>query len=306
MTGVLVRTCAKVNLCLRVLGRRTDGYHEVQTVMQAISLWDCIGLRSGSGGSAINLRLPGGGAPGDDSNTCWQAARLIAEQAGISAGVTIELHKSIPAGAGLGGGSSDAAATLAGLARLWDAAVEPRLLESMAAQIGADVPFFLRGGCCLARGRGEKLKPLPAVSMWLVVVVPEERVPTAEAYTALHRPVGAPSSGRRLSRPVQRMVAAARAGDPALVAEALHNDFETVDLPGIAAARRAKQALLSAGCLGAGVSGSGSAAFGIAVDFSRAQAIATALKKEWPWVQVARTLQPQESMVISSLEEEAV
>lgn len=304
MTGVLVRTCAKVNLCLRVLGRRRDGYHEVQTVIQAISLWDCIGLRSDSGARAINLCVPAGGAPGDDTNTCWRAARLIAEQTGVSAAVAIELHKSIPAGAGLGGGSSDAAATLAGLARLWDVAVEPRQLENIAAQIGADVPFFLRGGCCLARGRGEKLKPLPAVSMWLVVVVPEERVPTAEAYAALRRPVGAPSSGRRLSRPLQRMVAAARAGDPALVAEALHNDFEGVELPGLAAARRAKAALLSAGCLGASVSGSGSAAFGIAADLSQAQAIAAALKQQWPWVQVARTLQPQESMVISSLEDQ--
>ena len=317
MSGVVVRTCAKVNLSLRVLGRRPDGYHEVQTVMQAIGLWDCVRLRPRDD-DLISVEVVGGEAPADESNSCWRAARVMAEEVGRSdpgraVGVSIELQKSVPVGAGLGGGSSDAAATLAGLTRLREVDFRggptgpPRLLsdrrlDELAARIGADVPFFLRGGCCLARGKGEKLRSLPAVSIWLVLVAPGEPVPTAEAYASLGR--GAAAGSRpRLSRPVQRMVAAVSEGGVEAVAAELHNDFEAADLPGVAAARRAKVALLSAGCVGAGISGSGSAAFGIARDLAEAQALAEELRREWEWVQVVRTLQPQESMVLSDLRE---
>ncbi len=302
MSGLLIRTCAKVNLCLRVLGRRPDGYHEVQTVMHAVSLWDCLALRPAPKG-ALRLRVRGE-APEDESNTCLRAAGLMAEAAGPAEGVEIELQKAIPAGAGLGGGSSDAAATLAGLARLWETDLAPRRLEALAARVGADVPFFLRGGCCLARGRGERLRALSPVSLWLVVVAPGEPVSTAQAYAALGRPP-ASAGGGRVTRPVQRMLAALETGEPGAVAEALGNDFEEagLDLPGLRAARRAKEALLSAGCLGASVSGSGSAAFGIARDLPQARSAAERLRSEWDWVQVVRTLSPEESMVISAMEE---
>jgi len=312
MSGVLVRTCAKVNLSLRVLGTRADGYHEVQTVMQAIGLWDCVGLTPRDD-DLIKVEVPGGEAPADETNTCWRAARAFAERTGVPRGVRIELRKSVPAGAGLGGGSSDAAATLAGLARLWEAGLRggptgpppllsERQLEDLAAQIGADVPFFLRGGCCLARGKGERLRPLSAVAMWMVAVTPNEPVSTAEAYAAFGRsPVT--RNRPRLTRPVQRMVAAVKQGDVEAVARALHNDFEPLGLPGLTAARRAKAALLASGCLGASVSGSGSAVFGIARNLAHAQAAASDLRQEWDWVQVVRTLQAQESMVIGELQE---
>lgn len=304
MSGLLIRTCAKVNLCLRVLGKRPDGYHEVETVMHAISLWDCLALRPAPEG-ARRLRVRGE-APEDGSNTCLRAAELMAEAAGRGDGLGIELQKAIPAGAGLGGGSSDAAATLAGLARLWETDISPPRLEAMAARIGADVPFFLRGGCCLARGRGEKLKTLSPVSLWLVLVAPGEPVSTAEAYAALGRG-SASSSSPAVTLPVQRMTAALESGEPHAVAEALHNDFDEagLTLPGLKAARRAKEALLSAGCLGACVSGSGSAAFGIARDLGEARAAAERLKEEWDWVEVVRTLSVGESMVISEMEGEA-
>jgi 4-diphosphocytidyl-2-C-methyl-D-erythritol kinase len=119
MSDLVVRTCAKVNFCLRVLGRRSDGYHEVETVLHTIGLWDRLHLSPLPGEPRIALKVDVHEAPADESNLCWQAARLLSQRVNTPVGVSIELEKSIPAAAGLGGGSSDAAATLAGLARMW-------------------------------------------------------------------------------------------------------------------------------------------------------------------------------------------
>jgi len=302
MSGVIVRTCAKVNLCLRVMGRRRDGYHNVQTVLQAIGLWDCLNLLPLEEEKRIVLRVTGEEVPSNGTNLCWQAAQVLAEHARMRGGVAIELQKTIPVAAGLGGASSDAAATLAGLARLWCLDLKDDALEALGAEIGSDVPFFLRGGCCLGRETGEKLDSLPAPVLWLVVVTPDQRVPTAKAYAALDR--GA-SRGRRraLSRAVRRAVDAVKSGDPGAVAQVLHNDFEDLRMPGLEEAREAKAALLRAGCLGASVSGSGSAVFGIAADREIAEEVASGMRDRWTWVQVARSLQAREGMVISELAE---
>jgi len=164
--------------------------------------------------------------------------------------------------------------------------------------VGSDVPFFLRGGCCLATGRGERLEALPAVPLWLVVAAPERRVFTSRAYAALGR--GA-SRGRRpaLTSAVRRTVEAVRAGEPAAVGASLHNDFASVEMAGLVEARAARDDLLASGCLGASISGSGSSAFGVAADRQTAERITKQVRERWPWVQVARTLQPGEGMVIS-------
>ncbi|MCJ7822857.1 MAG: 4-(cytidine 5'-diphospho)-2-C-methyl-D-erythritol kinase, partial [Armatimonadetes bacterium] len=239
MKGIVVSASAKVNLCLRVLGRRSDGYHEVQTVLHTVGIWDTLRLSPLPGERRIALTVNVPEVPADESNLCWRAAHLLAERAGTPHGVRIDLEKCIPAGAGMGGGSSDAAATLAGLSRMWELDLDPAELEGIGAELGADVPFFLRGGCCLARGRGEKLEDLAAVDAWLVVVVPERRVPTAQAYAALGR--GATRGRRRpLTRAIQRVVNASAEGDIHALAAALHNDFETLEMLGIADAREAK------------------------------------------------------------------
>jgi 4-diphosphocytidyl-2-C-methyl-D-erythritol kinase len=302
MTGVVLRASAKVNFCLRLLGTRPDGYHEVETVLHTIGLWDQLHLSPLGRGGGIVLEVNTPEVPADESNLCCQAARLLAQRVGIHEGIAIRLEKAIPAGAGLGGGSSDAAATLAGLAHLWGLALPPGELESLAAQIGADVPFFLRGGCCLARGRGEKLAALPPLSAWLVLVVPPHRVPTAEAYAALPRTSG-PAAEAGLSRTTQRALNAVRQGHLDTLAKSLHNDFETLDLPGIAEARAAKEALLEAGCLGANLSGSGSAVFGLARDRDAAERIVPRLKGRWPWVAALPTVPAAESLVIENTPE---
>jgi len=303
MSWVRVRTCAKVNFCLRVLGRRADGYHSVETVLQTVGLWDRVDLAV-TADKAITIQVTSSDAPADESNLCWRAAALMAEQIRAEQGVAITLDKSIPVSAGFGGGSSDAAATLMGLARLWNANLSQEQLEAMAAQLGADAPFLIRGGCRLARGKGEKLENLPEIPAWLVIVIPERRVSTAQAYAALAR--GATRGRRReLSRPIKLTVEALRQGTLQSLAATLHNDFEAAPMGGIEDALKAKAALLEAGCLGASLSGSGSGAFGISPDRESADRIAVQVRRSWDRVEVAPTVPAGENVVISEVSEEA-
>ena len=300
MSALNIRTAAKINLCLRVLGRRADGYHEVETVLHTVGLWDRLELHEAEPG-VLNVAATPEAAPQGKENLCWQAASLLRDRAKVKRGAAIRVEKAIPMRSGLGGGSSDAAATLAGLVRLWELELDRDEVAAIAAEIGADVPFFLRGGCCLARGRGEKLTPWPELSAWLVLVAPEQRVATAQAYAALRRGV---TRGRRRdpSRPVQRLLAALRGGDPHALAGALHNDFESAAMAAIADALRAKQDLLQAGCIDAGMSGSGSAVYGIAPDEAAARQVASRVGVSWPWVAVAPTVSAEESPAITEVE----
>jgi 4-diphosphocytidyl-2-C-methyl-D-erythritol kinase len=153
----VLRAAAKVNLTLEVLGKRADGYHEIATVMQAVDLSDRITLDDAD---ALELRSDSATVPSDASNLAWRAAAALREAARIETGVRIAVDKRIPVAAGLGGGSSDAAAVLIGLNRLWRLQWSIERLDEVAATLGSDVPFFLRGGAALARGRGEKVEAL--------------------------------------------------------------------------------------------------------------------------------------------------
>ena len=168
MIQVIAR--AKVNLSLEVLGRRNDGYQEVATVMQAIALADDLLLRPATG-LVLETNDP---SLDTEDNLVLRAARLLKEETGSAEGAHLVLVKRIPAGAGLGGGSSDAAAALMGLARLWGLAVSHDRLSELGARIGSDVPFFLsEEGTAVARGRGERIEPLPSAPPgWVVIAVP--------------------------------------------------------------------------------------------------------------------------------------
>lgn len=298
MSGVTVRTCAKVNFCLRVLSRRPDGYHNIESVLHAVGLWDTVRLTERDSEEGISITVQGEPVPTDETNLCWKATRVLQERAKTARGVLISLHKHIPTGAGLAGGSSDAAATLVGLTRLWSLTMTREELLGVAAAVGSDVPFFLLGGCCLARERGEKLEPLPSVALSLVVVVPERRVSTAQAYAALGR--GASLRRRRaLTGATRRVVEAVTSGAAAGIAAAMHNDFEAVGMLALTEALKAKAALAEVGCLGALLSGSGSAVFGIAPDRTLAESIVRRLRETWAWVSIAPTLSAEESMIVS-------
>ncbi|MBN1458022.1 MAG: 4-(cytidine 5'-diphospho)-2-C-methyl-D-erythritol kinase [Armatimonadetes bacterium] len=288
MRSLSVRTAAKVNLCLRVLGRRPDGFHEVETVMHTIGLWDRLQLAD-DGTAGIHVCAAPAEAPQGEDNLCWQAASVLAEYAKVKRGATITVEKTIPMRSGLGGGSSDAAATIAGLTRLWQLNLGQDEMEGLGAQIGADVPFFLRGGCCLARGKGERLAAAPAITAWFVLVVPERRVATAQAYAALQR--GVTRGHRRApSRPIQKLLSTLETNDIAEISSALQNDFESVPMAGVADALLAKTELLEAGCVGALMSGSGSSVCGLTESRDAAAQIATQLEGRWPWVAIAPTI----------------
>lgn len=298
MKRLVISTCAKVNLCLRVLNRRTDGFHNIETVFQSIDVRDEVALTAHGAPGEIALTVAGEPVAADETNLCWRAAHLLTERARSAPGVSIRLTKSIPVGAGLGGGSSDAAAVLVGLPRLWGLELPPEEVQALAARLGADVSFFVQGGCCLGLGKGEKLECLPAAILPLVVVVPERRVSTTQAYAALRRGASL-RKPKELGRIARRMLAAVRAADPAAVAAALHNDFEAVEMVGVVEALEAKAALTAAGCLGALLSGSGSAVFGVAPDHATAARVAAELQGRWPWVRATRTVAAEESMLVT-------
>lgn len=247
---------AKLNLTLDIRGRRADGYHEIETVMQSVTLADTVRLhRTGSG--RLELRCSDSALPAGPENLAWRAAEAFFRAAGRSnSGIAMEIRKEIPAGAGLAGGSADAAAVLAGLDCLLDTHCGRERLCAVGASLGADIPFCLTGGTCLARGKGERLEPVPALpACEIVVAKPAESVSTAAAYRAFDR-IADPVHPR-----LPAVTAALAAGDLAGVARNLGNVFEQAGAPAAVAAIRA--AMREEGALGSAMTGSGSAVFGL-------------------------------------------
>ncbi|MDR2687370.1 MAG: 4-(cytidine 5'-diphospho)-2-C-methyl-D-erythritol kinase [Oscillospiraceae bacterium] len=242
---------AKINLLLDVAGRRPDGYHSVATVMQSIDLHDTVTVEATSGpGVEILCDLPC--IPTDHRNIAWKACKAF----GVTGGLRITLEKRIPSQAGLGGGSADAAATLAALRDMFEPDMPDEELRRAGAAVGADVPFCLRGGCCLAEGIGERLTPLPCLpdTYGIEVLKPSAGINTALAYAALDR--------AGFTRPqTARAVELAERGDWEALFPLCENVFEqAVRLPGLARYRRER---LGAGALLARLTGSGSAVYAI-------------------------------------------
>jgi 4-diphosphocytidyl-2-C-methyl-D-erythritol kinase len=182
VTALTLRSPAKVNLFLEVLDRRADGYHEIESVMQLVDLCDTLTFRPRADG--IRLTVSGAPLPEGEGNIAYRAARAALEAGGVSDGVEIAIEKRIPVAAGLGGGSSNAAAVLAGVTRLYGLRLGEETLFTLGAALGSDVPFFLlRQGLALARGRGERLTPLtPWPPRWLVIANPGIPISTAWVY----------------------------------------------------------------------------------------------------------------------------
>ncbi|MCL1926649.1 MAG: 4-(cytidine 5'-diphospho)-2-C-methyl-D-erythritol kinase [Syntrophorhabdaceae bacterium] len=245
---------AKLNLFLRVFGKRPDGYHDIRSVMTPVSLYDEVILEKAAEANGITVECDAAEVPTDETNSCWRAASLFREWCGFTWGVRITIRKRIPVEAGLGGGSSDAAATLKCLCALTGLRPSPAEYLSMAARIGADVPFFTMGTTALVEGYGDILTPMPLDTLFYAVIVkPSFGLSTREGYARLKRDV--------TQRPESGNVPLF----PSLTALALsvRNDFEdawAMEFPEIA---RIKEELLSAGALAAGLSGSGSALFGL-------------------------------------------
>ena len=256
--AVTVRAHAKINLDLRVLGTRPDGFHELRTVFQALALHDTIECVPRGGPFAIECETAG--VPLDRTNLVWRAAealwRSLRRQGGVR-NVMVRLHKRIPLQGGLGGGSTDAAATLVALAHAWRVPIRPSQLVDVASTLGADVPFFLSGGTALGLGRGDEIYPLADLPRhWVVLLVPGFGVATVDAY-------GWYDSERDATR--ARIV-----GEPQYVpgpwpsrAAQMINDLEGPIVRHHPEIEQMKTALRRAGALAAAMSGSGSAVFGL-------------------------------------------
>lgn len=287
MTGpgrqtVRVRACAKINLTLRVLGIRDDGYHELRTTFQSLALHDTLTFSRAPGPFRIETDDPR--CPTDASNLVWKAAERLWAATGHRsslAGVRVHIEKRIPSEAGLGGGSSDAAAALRALTALWNTTVPEPALLAVARDIGADVPFFLEGGTVLGVERGDLLFPLiDGPSAWVVLARPDFGVGTGEAYGWWDADRGAERG---------RMVGAA----PGVVSD-LVNDLEApvaARHPRIATLARRLRTL---GATRAAMSGSGSAVFGLFDDEGAALRAAAAVAGPAASSWVTRTLSRRE------------
>jgi 4-diphosphocytidyl-2-C-methyl-D-erythritol kinase len=285
MHAVTVDAFAKINLALRVFGKRPDGFHDVRTVLQTIDLSDRIECTSRRG--PMRLRCRAGRAPDDRTNLVWRAAEALWRANGRSGDprdVTIVLTKRIPARAGLGGGSSDAAATLVALAQLWKLEMSHQALAHVAASLGADVPFFLWGGAALGVGRGDEIYPLADLPRWwALIVTPPFGVSTTDAYTWSDNATESPAP---MAPPDRRLSSTWLARLPTL-----HNDLEPL------VARRHPEisstvaALRQQGALFAAMSGSGSAMFGLFSDERAARAARRRLGVGVGWrTQIVRLL----------------
>jgi len=269
---------AKVNLLLRVLGRRTDGYHEIRTVFQTVTLHDLLTFGPAEAGR-FSLECDQTGVPTDERNLVWRAAEALRERYGVRAGAQIKLEKRIPAGGGLGGGSSDAAAALVGLSHLWGLETDAAELSKIGAGLGADVPFFLTGGTALGTGTGTDITPLKDVpEHHLVLVTPGVEVSTAEAYGALKAPALTKEGGvANLS------VSRTEAGIYDSLCGVMANDFEAVVCGLYPSIGRAREALLGAGASCAMLSGSGASVFGVFETRGDAGRAGRALGREAGW-----------------------
>lgn len=261
--SVRVRAPGKINVYLEVGALQDDGYHELATAFQAVSLYeDVIASHSEGFSMSVSGTVDLDGVPTDDRNLALRAARLLAAETGYEEGVHLDVHKQVPVAGGMGGGSADAAAALVACDALWDTRLSGQELHRLAARLGADVPFALKGGTAIGTGRGDVLNPALARGRFdWVLVTSDEGVSTPKVYGELdaHRERHKVDIGPIAARPSvdAEVLHALRAGDPAMLAAALRNDLQVATLrlrPDLAAVLELGEA---AGALAGIVSGSG-------------------------------------------------
>jgi len=284
---ITLKAYAKINLGLRILRRRADGYHVIETVFYRVNPYDEIRLEPSS---EIVFESNDASLPADESNLCIRAAILLQQHAKISLGAQISLGKNIPLGAGLGGGSSDAATTLLGLIKLWNVSIAKEELSALALQLGSDVPYFLNQGTAYATGRGEILEYFDLnIPHWIVLVCPDVHISTAWAYQAIHDPslsphVHIPSSGNLIHATQNsnlKTLLLDNINNPQQLNPLLHNDFEPLVLHKHKSIAYLKLSLYAMGAKFAQMSGSGSSVYGFYMDEKDAMDAATQLSRKY-------------------------
>ncbi len=275
---------AKINFWLEVLGKRADGYHDLSSLMLPIGIYDEVRLEL-LPERRIHLECDHPEVPLDGNNLAWRAAELFLGRAGVAPALRIRLRKNIPVGAGLGGGSADAAGVLLGLKELYPGRISPGTLFEMARQLGADVPFFLHQLPALATGIGEKLHEVSGVIEYpLLLVKPPVTVSTAWVYGSL-----------KLTRGESRIKVPRLLADPWNIAQLLENDLESVTLEAVPVLARLKRWLVEHGALAALMSGSGPTVFGVFAGMEEAGKAEVLAAEAWPecWVRCTRVLGDQ-------------
>ena len=269
-----IRAHAKINLTLDVLYKRTDGFHQVEMIMQAIELADILKLEEKAKGD-ISITSNIAHLPCDHRNLAYQAALLLKETCRVKQGVHILLEKNIPMSAGLAGGSTDAAGVLMGLNRLWDLGLSVTELEKLGAKLGSDVPFCLRGGTMLATGRGEILRPLaPMPPCYIVLAKPRIGVSTAWVYGKYRSDVIAKHPDTKGAE-----LALAQGDFPGVITR-LSNVLESVTIPEYPQIRTLKERMIELGAMASLMSGSGPTVFGVVKEQDEAEYIGNKLRSQ--------------------------
>ncbi|MDQ3915339.1 MAG: 4-(cytidine 5'-diphospho)-2-C-methyl-D-erythritol kinase [Actinomycetota bacterium] len=282
---VRIKTHAKLNLFLRVLGRRADGYHEVETILHGIEMGDEIEVAlTDSGKIEVEMMLADSVSellPPSEQNTVWHAAQRLVEHGARNEGVVIKIVKRIPIGAGLGGGSGNAAGVLVALNELWKTELNRDGLVGVAGRVGSDVPYCISGGTALATARGESLTPLPSpATLWFVLGISHDPLLTRDVYAVWEPDRGTDPVGSA------EMTLALGAQDVEEVAALLYNDLERPAFSLRPELAGKKKALIEAGALGAVMSGSGPTLFGIASDEAHAREVAAGVEDHFDKVVV--------------------
>ena len=269
------KTPAKINLGLHIHGKREDGFHELETIFQMVSLYDDVELELLPSGIKLECDTPG--VPTDDTNLVCKAALLLRQSYQVEGkGVSIRLKKKIPFGAGLGGGSGNAAGVLMGLNRLWDLNIEREELLALAAELGSDVPFFLTSPCALGMGRGEQLKTLkPCAKFQVLLVFPGFPVATSWVYQNLKLKLTKRENNISILRKNLSL------SDITSLGSRLYNDLEPVVIQRFPEIQVVKDELVAWGALGVLLSGSGSTVFGIFDNSEKARVACAGLNGTW-------------------------
>ena len=275
---------AKINLGLDVLGKREDGYHEVRMIMQTIRMYDQLDMRK-SVEPGIHLTTNKKYIPVDENNLVWRAAKLMMDTCGIIEGVSIHLHKVIPVAAGMAGGSSDAAATLVGMNRLFHCGLSKEKLMELGVQIGADVPYCVLRGTALAEGIGEKLTVLPPMpDCWILIGKPVISVSTKYVYTTLDL------NTDTVHPDIDGMKKALEDGNLYGITERMGNVLQDVTIPAYPEVERIKEQMKTLGAVNAMMSGSGPTVFGIFDNEEKAQEACQKLRESGSCQQVFLTV----------------
>ena len=292
MQIIELKAYAKINLALCILGRRDDGYHDLRTIYQSVSLADDVEIQVSASNGPVRLESAGFEVPRGAQNLAVRAAEAIRKELHIRRGIFLRVRKRIPPGSGLGGASSDAAAVLRGVLALCGKTLPPARLLHLAAELGSDVPFFLIGGRALGLGRGEEVYALPECPRrYAVILFPGEGMNTAEAYRLLDSARDRPRLTGHGVRPTIELfcgTAMDRAdGRPS-------NDFEPLLFRRFPGLKRAKRLLLRGGAEMAALSGSGSALFGLFREAATARRAARELQNSGAVTMFARTISRRE------------